>query len=326
MSEQDGLIGAYILDGKGGGRELDWPTLEQGVAADDRLWVHLDRNGEKSEDWLRTRSGLGQLQADALLADETRPRVAFMHDGILMTLRGVNLNPGADPEDMVSLRIWVDEKQIITVRLRKLMVVNDVRERIAVGKGPVSISDTLRLLTISLVQRMNPVIDDMNDDIDALENDMVENPSSTADIRHRLKELRREAITLRRYLAPQREAVARVHSEAVAWMPNDHRLAFRECADQVARIVEDLDAMRERAAVIQDELTNRAAEHMNRNMYTLSVVAALMLPLGVITGMLGMNVGGLPLAENKEGFALVMVFLGAVVAMQVWIFKRLKWI
>ena len=326
MSEQDGLIGAYILDGKGGGRELDWPTLEQGVAADDRLWVHLDRNGEKSEDWLRTRSGLGQLQADALLADETRPRVAFMHDGILMTLRGVNLNPGADPEDMVSLRIWVDEKQIITVRLRKLMVVNDVRERIAVGKGPVSISDTLRLLTISLVQRMNPVIDDMNDDIDALENDMVENPSSTADIRHRLKELRREAITLRRYLAPQREAVARVHSEAVAWMPNDHRLAFRECADQVARIVEDLDAMRERAAVIQDELTNRATEHMNRNMYTLSVVAALMLPLGVITGMLGMNVGGLPLAENKEGFALVMVFLGAVVAMQVWIFKRLKWI
>jgi zinc transporter len=104
MSEQDGLIGAYILDGKGGGRELDWPTLEQGVAADDRLWVHLDRNGEKSEDWLRMKSGLGQLQADALLADETRPRVAFMHEGILMTLRGVNLNPGADPEDMVSLR------------------------------------------------------------------------------------------------------------------------------------------------------------------------------------------------------------------------------
>ena len=72
MSEQDGLIGAYILDGKGGGRELDWPTLEQGVAADDRLWVHLDRNGEKSEDWLRMKSGLGQLQADALCPDAVR--------------------------------------------------------------------------------------------------------------------------------------------------------------------------------------------------------------------------------------------------------------
>ncbi|MEX0694896.1 MAG: zinc transporter ZntB [Rhodospirillales bacterium] len=326
MSEQDGLIGACFLDGKGGGREIDWPTLERGDAADDDLWVHLDRNGEKTEDWLRSKSGLGPLQIDALLADETRPRVAFMHDGILMTLRGVNLNPGADPEDMVSLRIWVDEKRIITVRLRKLMAVSDVRERITVGNGPVSTSDALRMLAVGLVQRMNPVIEEMNDDIDALENDMVENPGATADIRHRLKDLRREAITLRRYLAPQREAVARVHSEAIAWMPVDHRLAFRECADQVARIVEDLDAMRERAAVIQDELTNRAAEHMNRNMYTLSVVAALMLPLGVITGMLGMNVGGLPLAESKEGFALVMVFLGAVVATQIWIFKRLKWI
>jgi zinc transporter len=94
----------------------------------------------------------------------------------------------------------------------------------------------------------------------------------------------------------------------------------------VARIVEDLDAMRERAAVIQDELTNRAAEHMNRNMYTLSVVAALMLPLGVITGMFGMNVGGIPLAENKDGFLVIAILLTAVVALQVLIFRRLKWI
>ena len=82
MSEQDGLIGAYILDGKGGGRELDWPTLEQGVAADDRLWVHLDRNGEKSEDWLRMKSGLGQLQADAgALHDVVDARATRLTDG-----------------------------------------------------------------------------------------------------------------------------------------------------------------------------------------------------------------------------------------------------
>ncbi len=103
-------------------------------------------------------------------------------------------------------------------------------------------------------------------------------------------------------------------------------MAFRECADQAARIVEDLDAMRERSAVIQDEIANRTAEHMNKNMYLLSVVAALMLPLGVITGMLGMNVGGVPLSENKEGFTVITILLGAIVALQVLIFRRLKWI
>ena len=324
MSEQDGLIGAYVLDGKGGGRALAWGDLEKNAGFDGPVWVHLDRNGEKSETWLRETAGIGQLQADALVAPETRPRVAFMDDGILSTLRGVNLNPGADPEDMVSLRIWVDAHQIITVRLRRLMAVNDVRERLAEGAGPQSTGDALRMLAFSLVRRMAPVVEDMNDEIDALEDDLVENPA--ADIRHRLKAIRRQAIALRRYLAPQQEALARLHSEVVPWMANDHRFAFRECAEQVARIVEDMDAIRERAAVIQDELTNRTAEHMNRNMYTLSVVAALMLPLGVITGMLGMNVGGVPLAESKDGFIVIAVLLVAVVVLQVLIFRRLKWI
>ncbi len=324
MSEQDGLVGAYVLDGKGGGRTLGWQDLEQGTPKDGPVWLHMDRNGTGTETWLREKSGLRQLHVDALLAGETRPRVAFMDDGILMTLRGVNLNPGADPEDMVSLRIWVDQDRIITVRLRKLMAVNDVREKIAAGTGPVSTGDTLRLLAQGLVQRMSPVIEDMNDEIDSLEDDMVDN--QTANIRHRLKVHRRVAIALRRYLAPQREALVRVHAENITWMLPDHRMAIRESADQVARIVEDLDAMRERAAVIQDELANRTAEHMNRNMYTLSVVAALMLPLGVITGMLGMNVGGVPLSENKDGFLVILLLLGAVVALQVLIFRRLKWL
>ena len=324
MSQIDGLMSAYVLDGKGAGREIGWAELEAVSGLDGPVWLHLDRNGEKTEDWLRKESGLKSLHVDALLAGETRPRVAFMDDGILMTLRGVNLNPGADPEDMVSLRIWVDQDRIITVRLRKLMAVNDVREKIAAGTGPVNTSDTLKMLAQGLLMRMNPVIEDMNDEIDALEDDMVENPS--ADIRHRLKVHRRVAISLRRYLAPQREALARVQMENITWMAPDHRMAFRECADQAVRIVEDLDAMRERAAVIQDELSNRIAEHMNRNMYTLSVVAALMLPLGVITGMLGMNVGGVPLAESKDGFLVITGLLAGVVALQVLIFRRLKWI
>lgn len=329
MSEQNGLIGAYVLDGKGGGRDIGWQDLGKNAVFDGPVWVHLDRNGEKTETWLRRESGLKPLQVDALLAGETRPRVAFMDDGILMTLRGVNLNPGADPEDMVSLRIWVDGHRIITVRLRRLMAVNDVREKIAEGNGPANTSDVLKMLAVGLIHRMNPVIEDMNDDIDLLEDDMVEDTEADAHpakIRHRLKVLRRVAISLRRYLAPQREALSRVHTETVVWMSHDDSLSFRESADQMARIVEDLDAMRERAAVIQDELTNRAAERMNRNMYTLSVVAALMLPLGVITGMLGMNVGGIPLAENTNGFPIIVLMLGAVVVLQVLIFRRLKWI
>lgn len=324
MSEEDGLIGAHILDGKGGARDADWPAVLAWAPKDSDLWIHLDRHGARTESWLHETSGLTSLQVDALLADETRPRVAFMGEGALVTLRGVNLNPGADPDDMVSLRIWVDAHRMVSVRLRRLMAVNDVRERLVDGKGPVSTSDLLRMLANGLTNRMNPVIEDMNDEVDSLEDEVVDN--AALEMRHRLKQVRRQAIALRRYLAPQRDAIARLHIEDLPWIGHDQRLAFRESAEQVARIVEELDSMRERAAVIQDELANRLADRMNRNMYTLSVVAALMLPLGVITGMLGMNVGGIPLADDKHGMAIVVGLMACVVAAQVYVFRRMKWL
>ena len=324
MSDKDGLICAYVLDGEGGAKASDWQGVTDWTVADGPLWVYFDKAGAGTEDWLRKHSGLRNLQIDALLAEETQPRLAFIDNGVLLTLRGVNLNPGADPEDMVSLRIWVDAERIFTVRIRPLMAVKDVRERFDAGHGPRDTSEMLSMLATCLVRRMNPVIDRMNEEIDNLEEAVVNN--DTQDLRHRLRELRRQAIELRRYLAPQQAAVEQLYIEHIDWIDPEHRLAFRECADQVSRVVQDLDAMRERAAIIRDELAERLSEKLNRNLYLLSVVAALMLPLGVITSMFGMNVGGVPFAENKDGFLVVSVLLGLVVALQVLIFRLLKWI
>tara|TARA_R110001599_G_C12276584_1_gene662529 strand:+ start:15997 stop:16971 length:975 start_codon:yes stop_codon:yes gene_type:complete len=324
MSEQNSLINACVLDGNGGARDIDWDGIDSWQPSDGALWVHLDRHGAETETWLRTHSGLRALHVDALLAEETQPRAAIMGGGILITLRGVNLNPGADPEDMVSLRIWVDGHRMITVRLRRLMATTDVRDRLVDGTGPIDTGDLLRAIAGALTQRMSPVISDLNDEIDALEKSVID--ETVKGLRKRLNEIRREAIALHRYLAPQRDAVAHLSVEGVAWLSADHRLGLRESADHVARIVEDLDAMRDRAAVIQDEIANRIAEHTNRNMYTLSVVAALMLPLGVITGLFGMNVGGIPLADNKSGFLAITLLLSAVVILQVLIFRRLRWL
>lgn len=88
MSEEDGLISAYILDGQGGGREVTWVDMDAPASKQNLQWFHFDRNGSDVEPWLRQKSGLRPLQVDALLADETRPRVVFMDEGILMTLRG----------------------------------------------------------------------------------------------------------------------------------------------------------------------------------------------------------------------------------------------
>jgi zinc transporter len=120
--------------------------------------------------------------------------------------------------------------------------------------------------------------------------------------------------------------MARLQNEDVPWFDTRQRFRFRETTDRVIRYIEDLEEVREHAAVVQDELANRLSEQMNRTMYLLSLVAAIMLPLGFLTGLLGINVGGIPGAESPLGFVIVCVLLGLIVALEVVILRRLHWI
>ena len=131
---------------------------------------------------------------------------------------------------------------------------------------------------------------------------------------------------LRRYLAPQREALMKLQTEKITWLSDNDRLHLRETTDRLIRYTEDLDSVKDRAAVTQEELVNRLSEQMNARMYVLSLVAAVFLPLGFLTGLLGINVGGIPGSENQSAFLVFMIILAIVVVLQMVIFKRKKWL
>ena len=323
MWDEQGLVAAYVLDGEGGGTAVGYPAISAWTPDQGVLWVHLQR-GDESDRWLAEKSGLDPLIVDALLAEETRPRSVSVGDGLLVILRGVNLNPGADPEDMVSLRVWVEERRIISVRLRRLMAIQDLHDGIAVGRGPKRSGDLIADIVTRIVERMGPVIGNLEEETDSLEDEMLARESRKT--RHRLANVRHEAIVLRRYLAPQRDATARLQTVDHGWIDLQQKARLREATDRLIRYIEDLDTVRERAAVIQDELVGRLSDQMNRTMYHLTVVATIMLPLGFLTGLLGINVGAIPGAESPWGFAVVCAILVAAVGAQVALFRWLRWL
>jgi len=145
-------------------------------------------------------------------------------------------------------------------------------------------------------------------------------------LRTNLSEIRRKAIMLRRYLAPQREAMTKLQAENVPWLSDNDRMHLRETTDRLMRYTEDLDSVRDRAAVTQEELLNRLSEQMNMRMYVLSLVAAIFLPLGFLTGLLGINVGGIPGSENQFAFWIFILMLSIIVAFLIVIFKKKKWL
>jgi zinc transporter len=324
MEREDGLIAAYILDGRGGGKPIDWEEIARWSPGDGLLWVHLDYKGAKAREWISEHSGRNSIAAEVLLAEETRPRTVSLDNGLLVTLRGMNLNPRADPEDMVSIRVWATEHCIISTRKRRLLSVDDLRKQIDGGAGPATAGDFLVELSARLAERMASVIDGIDEAVDDLEDAVVTKESHK--LRSELAGVRRQAISIRRYLSPQRDAMARLHAEKVSWLTEENRFRLREITDRITRYVEDLDMARDRAAVTQEELVSRLSEEMDKRMYLLSIVAAVFLPLGFLTGLLGINVGGIPGAEYHWGFAIVFLLLLALSVALLYVLKRKSWI
>lgn len=324
MDQSDGLVNAYVLDGQGGGKPLDWAGVRAWKPEDGLFWIHLQWTEQAAQDWVRNDSGLDPIIVDALLAEDTRPRCVVHDSGMMLILRGVNLNPGAEPSDMVSVRTWIDKNRIITMRRQRLLAVQDIRETVERGKGPRSPGDFLVQLALRLTDRVLPVEDDIGEVLDDLEDALVAGELEI--IGERLSPLRRETIALRRHLSPQRDALSRLYADGDDWLGQRQRTRIREIADRVFRIVEELDAMRERAAIIQDERRTRISERMDKAIYTLSIIATIMLPLTFVTGLLGMNVGGIPGAEVAWAFwgvIGIMVVIGLILAV---FFRRIGWL
>ena len=319
-----GLICALQLDGKGGGTPLDWDAVNRHEPKNGVMWLHLDHRAEDARYWLSEQSGIDPITQSALLASDPRPRCVPSREGVLLILRGVNLNAGAEPEDMVSLRVWVDRCRVVTLRHRRINAAKAVREALRTSKGPRNVSDFVVQLIESLLAGIDNVSDDLDEQVAQLEAGVVS--GEDLDVRHKLAAMRRRAIGLRRYIAPEREVLSRLATSRATWLRQIDRGRLEELADQMMRIVEDLEAARERAAVTQEEVTNRLSELMNKRLYLLSVVAAVFLPLSVITGLWGMSVNGIPLAGHSSGFAIIAGTLAVLTAVLLIVFRVRRWL
>lgn len=284
-------------------------------------WIHLQADIVDVEQHL-VELALHETVIEGLCAIETRPRALQIGEGILIYLRGINHNPQADPEDMVSLRIWLTEKTIITARRkgRRLLSVQDVKDEIDVGKTPDSPVDLMLSLISRIAERINESVDALDEELTEFEAlEKTENYD-----RMKLSSIRRQAASIRRYLAPQQDALDAIHRLKKS-LTQEQSFELRELSDRMTRYVEDLDLAKERAMVQQDELRNRIAEQQGIRMYVLSLVTAVFLPLSFLTGVFGMNVAGLPGLDNPNAFSILASCMGVLALLLLIVMAWKKW-
>ncbi|MFI8483224.1 zinc transporter ZntB [Pseudomonas sp. NPDC078700] len=331
MSEQDnqqwGLVHAYVLDGSGGGRPVSYDQLADLVLAEhENLWLHWDRTHPQAQKWLRAESGLNEFICGLLLEENTRPRFLQLPENkILLFLRGVNLNPGAEPEDMVSLRIYASAKRAISLRMRHLRAVEDLIADLSTGKGPKTSSELVLGLADHMTDKIESLVSDFAQGIDDQEDEIDNDPNFEPD-HDTLLQMRRRAAGLRRFLAPQREVYAQLTRNQQPWFVDDDADYWNELNNRLTRYIEELDLTRERIGLVLEAEDRRLDVKMNRIMYRFGIITGVFLPMSFLTGLLGINVGGIPGSENPYGFVVACTIMVALAVVQWWLFRRLRWV
>ena len=316
--ETESFVFGFVLNGNGGGVLLD--QAENGAKP---VWFHLDFLKEDCKANLELLA-LPEHAIDGLTRLDTRPRTTVFEEGILLILRVINLNSGEDPNDMVSLRLWIEHDRVISLRHKRVLSAQDIKEDLVQGYGPKNINEIVADIIERVADRVAEYVDSLEARMEKFEVEVnVENIVTT---RTNVAKVRREAAMVRRFLAPQREALEALYRQTSSFLTTDYKHYVQELSDRITRYVEDLDLVREKAVMLQEELLNKMTQQQNDRVYVLSIIAAIFLPISFVTGLFGMNVAGLPGVDEPLGFAYVVAVMLAVVVGTLIYFRHKKWL
>ncbi len=311
---------ACQLNGQGGITVFGEDSL---ITAEQPVWQHLDYKNPACHQWIMNTALLPSSVKEGLVSESIRPKVLRTGEGTLITLRSVNRNDDARPDHLVSFRIYINDKIIISSRHRKIHSIDQVQEDLQNGVGAKSTGDWLIEIASAITDEVNDFIEALHENLIELEDDILEQKVPG---RGELVLLRKQLIVLRRYMAPQRDIFIRLSSERLPWMRDEERRLMQEIADRLGRGMDDLDSCIARTAVLADEITSMMADAMNRRTYMMSLLAMVFLPTTFLTGLFGVNLGGIPGNSDSFGFGIFTFLLSLLMIIFAWWLRRSNWL
>lgn len=314
----DLLTYGYVLDGQGGAKEVKQDSSSIDINETLPIWIHLNASNSGIKEWMLKNIKIPIWIIDELLSNETRPKFRTYDEGMLITLRAMNAD--IKPQDMVYMHLWFQKNIIISIGQGPVMAIDDIVKEIKEKNGPKDSLDFLIRIIIKINKRIRKIVNTKVDaEVDYMEDTVLKDFKK--DTRKRLALIRRKILFLRRYILPQRDMITKMYNDEV--FGNKHKASIRDAGDELNRCIEDLEVARDRAILIEEEITNRISEQLNRSMYTMTMVSTIFLPLMFLTGLLGINVSGIPGSDNTKAFLIVCI-LSAIIAIGEYLFFKRK--
>ncbi len=305
MNEDAFILDAWRFTGKKPVKIDSVTSYEEGC------WYHCRRDKEGLAQWLGD-IGIQESLVDILVADDTRSHYQPLDDGnFLLVLRGVNLNEGDEPDDMISLRIVFYKSSVITLRRKPFKGIAAIQHALEEETSPKPIADLLA----TFIEQINNNIEDVLDDIETGIDEVEENIDNLTRKEHRqLTLMHRRLLKLNRFLKPQTVAIQTLYDN-IPPVLKSHKQRLLNQKEVSYRISENIEANLMQVSMLRNDIQQSLGEKMNRNAYYLSLTAGIFLPLSFCTGLFGINIGGLPGVDNPDAFrwfCMTLLSLGLI--------------
>ncbi|WP_213877779.1 transporter [Pseudomonas sp. dw_358] len=321
-----GLVCGYHFSEGQAAREVDSFTLLQVLSegqlsrGKEFLWIHLNLAHAGCERWMHTHLGLPDDFYEALHEGSRSTRIEQVDDALLAVVNDVVFSFGMASSDVSTLWLCATERVLVSARLQPLHSVDKLRLSVRRGEA----FETPMALLVHLFRDQAEVLEQIvrktTISVDGIEDQLL---SQRLNNRADLGNMRRVLVRLQRLLALEPGSLLRLLNRPPRWLRDDDVQALRQATEEFALVINDINALGERIKLLQEEIAATLNEQSNRTLFTLTVVTVLALPINIIAGFFGMNVGGVPLSADPHGFwilvALVVTF--TLIAGR-WAFKK----
>jgi zinc transporter len=312
----------YRFDGKGGVTEVGTEKAE--TTATGKVFYAVAGNSGTPAFRLWLKEHLGENHADSMTAPDARARCTVFDDRATLVLRVAH--KAADPDDIKRhpLTVWIEKGRIIIASRAHLPEIFGLDQWKQSHHAPISVADFVARMGLRAADRLEPIVEHIGDVLDDLEEEVIE--GKIPELSARLSRTRRSLIALRRMIWPQRDVLNTLEIEDLSFFTDWDRARLREATARTTRMGDELQSLAERAALVHEQILDVRGERMNRTMLVLASVTVVAMPMTVVSGLLGMNVSGIPFAQNPEAFWIVVLGLAVLGAAMVWFMRARKWL
>ncbi|WP_087654335.1 transporter [Caballeronia terrestris] len=295
--------------------------IERHDTAKEFLWLHFDLANSSCERWMRTRLDLPEAFFETLRDGSHSTRIEHQEGALLAVINDVIFNFELTPAEIATLWVYTHQKLLVTARLKPLRSVDTLRESVRRGEVFRSPAELLTHLLRDQADLLVQIVRRTNVEVDRIEDRFLSMraPASRSD----LGAMRRVLVRLQRLLAPEPGSVFRLLARPPRWLHLHDVQDLRDATEEFSLVLGDLAGLVERIKLLQEEIGTRMDEQSNRTLFTLTLVTVLALPINIVAGFFGMNVGGIPFAENHHGFWLMVLIVATFTVLAGWwVFRR----